>query len=904
MAEAFGALGLAANILQFTECGFRIARTMRELKDSTDGAIASNRELELLAVDLGKTMACVNRHAAFQGTPELLSCVGACTQLSGELVKLLGSLKCDNPRSTAWRRIRGVVKIQRKAGDVERLEERLARLRGQICDHANLRLLFELATQGISASSSRDQVIEELRALSVNVAKLAEIKDWGIADGKSSPGDFDRFTDFVAKFSSLAEAFPQEYRISRFLDTLSFWQIQERHATVSDAHPATFQWIYGSFPRANLASWMTSQDNNGIYWVSGKAGSGKSTLMKFLVKERRTREVLEHWAGTRHLIIASHFFWSAGTPLQKTQEGLLRTILSQIMSQDTELIPLLCPDRWEQPSPPGPSSRMQEPWSRDNLYGVLKDLAGLPNYNRRVCLFIDGLDEYQGDHRELLSLLQAFEDAQWKLKLQDLTRDDIRKYTMDILCPEQPKYPWLKVHDRAVASSLVEEICDRAQGVFLWVFLVARSLSRGLANGDSMADLRARLMELPVDLEEYFAQMLDTIDQVYRPRAARALLTLAHTTFPMRLLFFHFFDLEEHNPDYAVGQELSLEPPPESKQTPADDAQAVPSHNSQSTVLAIEHYKRTQLVAQCKDLVCIVRDPDITGPGASAVTLLHRTVYDFLRTETIETLLRSWIKGLFEPRLTLSRAFLATLKATPDLCLSLRGSVRTLGTSVDALIAAIMVYTREMEGLGLEGESWKILGHIDRNDPGSLSPRKMNSVYGLPSLKMGSQTFLELLARYSSYHYLEKAIPRLGDAAKAKLLWSVVDSVQIVIKGEQGWSLGRAENANLETVELLLRLGISPNAVLQSSSVDDKAAESVWSRYLGRLAGRLRDTTAVDFQICWLMMKHGADVGAAAPDSKDRADVRGILEKKFGQDKAVVLIQLGEETSRLAGGPG
>jgi hypothetical protein len=44
-----------------------------------------------------------------------------------------------------------------------------------------------------------------------------------------------------------------------------------------------------------LTHWLSS--GNGIYHISGKLGSGKSTLMKFLCEHKRTKAELQNWAG-------------------------------------------------------------------------------------------------------------------------------------------------------------------------------------------------------------------------------------------------------------------------------------------------------------------------------------------------------------------------------------------------------------------------------------------------------------------------------------------------------------------------------------------------------------------------------------------------------------------------------
>lgn len=60
---------------------------------------------------------------------------------------------------------------------------------------------------------------------------------------------------------------------------------------------------------SDIPPWL--QGSGGLYWVSGKAGSGKSTLMKWLIEEGRTTKLLELWAGNKRLLIADCFLWSS-----------------------------------------------------------------------------------------------------------------------------------------------------------------------------------------------------------------------------------------------------------------------------------------------------------------------------------------------------------------------------------------------------------------------------------------------------------------------------------------------------------------------------------------------------------------------------------------------------------------
>ena len=77
--------------------------------------------------------------------------------------------------------------------------------------------------------------------------------------------------------------------------------------------------------RSTFLTWL--RNGNQVFHISGKAGSGKSTLMKLLLDHPRTREELKRWAGEKQLVFAHFFFWRSGDKLQRSLEGLYRSIL-------------------------------------------------------------------------------------------------------------------------------------------------------------------------------------------------------------------------------------------------------------------------------------------------------------------------------------------------------------------------------------------------------------------------------------------------------------------------------------------------------------------------------------------------------------------------------------------------
>jgi ABC-type multidrug transport system fused ATPase/permease subunit len=76
------------------------------------------------------------------------------------------------------------------------------------------------------------------------------------------------------------------------LDSLTFDQMDFRRSKIREAHPNTFSWMFYEHFRA----WLKSPEP--VYWISGKPGSGKSTLVKYLVDNPEIPIQLRQWYGS------------------------------------------------------------------------------------------------------------------------------------------------------------------------------------------------------------------------------------------------------------------------------------------------------------------------------------------------------------------------------------------------------------------------------------------------------------------------------------------------------------------------------------------------------------------------------------------------------------------------------
>jgi hypothetical protein len=428
----------------------------------------------------------------------------------------------------------------------------------------------------------------------------------------------------------------------KVLDCIYFRQITERMDEVAIAHGETFQWLYrdplsGQKPWDNFPRWL--EEGGGCYWISGKAGSGKSTLMKFIERHEKTQQCLQAWAGNRQLITTSFFFWNNGTAIQKSQSGLLRSLLFNILDKHKYLIPSVLSNLCRA-AVAERSQSLSEP-SLAELKNAFESLVTQKVASLNICLFIDGLDEYDGDHNELCNLftqiaaspyikivlssrpipacVEAFSHCA-KLRLQDLTYDDIQLY-VETKLSGHPNIHKLEALEGPATTELVTEITKKASGVFLWVMLVVKSLLQGLQNFDHIADLQRRVDMLPADLENLYRQMFQSMSPIYKEQASQLLqlvLRSADVQTQGQLSLLQLSYAEEEDLQRAVRAPLRV----------------LSSAEKDLRCEAVEG----RLRSRCCGLVEVqerTQQERFLSSTPTYVWFLHKTVGDFLRTESV-----------------------------------------------------------------------------------------------------------------------------------------------------------------------------------------------------------------------------------------------------------------------------
>lgn len=141
-----------------------------------------------------------------------------------------------------------------------------------------------------------------------------------------------------------------------------------------------------------------------------------------------------------------------------------------------------------------------------------------------------------------------------KMYIHDFTRIDIRNYVSCRL-REHPRWIDLPTAEPNGGQRLIDEIVERSDGVFLWVFLVTKLLREGMTNRDRFSDLCRRLESFPRELGPFVRHILESVEPVYHAKMATMLQITITAENPLHMILYDFHDLE-HDDEYYYRSRL------------------------------------------------------------------------------------------------------------------------------------------------------------------------------------------------------------------------------------------------------------------------------------------------------------------------------------------------------------
>ncbi|KAK3950449.1 hypothetical protein QBC32DRAFT_376216 [Pseudoneurospora amorphoporcata] len=690
-------LSIAASVVQFVDFGSRVLQETINAKKNASGTVIArvvtlgkiSGEVTTLTQAISEKTARLSKSGHSRSIIEmsLIEQCRRCSEMSGEVLqgvrKLTGrgvemvdfnserdDKQCKWTERTKLGSFRAALRLIWESKKIEEIEETMKQIKSDLM-FAMITHMWEQSLSGSDALNSaqpvsnqainaRQFLAQQLSSTDAQEAFRSLIPQ--SAESKPDEKDFETTPDKLPSLPWVTDT----ACIHALLSSLRFGCLGTRAKAITTAYQSTFEWIYGKSTGPtdgpqhtcpDFAGWLEN-DPESVYWITGKPGSGKSTMMKYLVENSRTTSHLKKWSDYTPVHIIWFYSWNAGDDsMQKSQEGLLRTLLYQILEAAPQLASQILPARWAVLKLFGSKARRHLPsWTWRELFDSIMALD-LETVSRssKLAIFIDGLDEFEGDdrdHEALIGVVKKFHSCSgikvcvssrpWntfrdafhdcpQLRMETLTQTDMTLFVNGSF-NRSPAFRDLYSTSPNEASELMSTVIDKAKGVFLWVSIVTNVIIEGLRDGERIESLRRKIDELPSDLGRLYTSLWRGIKPEYKPDGARLLVLFE--TFHQGFKFV--------GPKGLTAERLWL----------ADGDSPVP--NAQRIIRQIVQNLERRLASRTRNIL------EVSPSGV--VDYLHRTARDWIHNKEYDAWrdITQWQPVDFDPHLGLLIATAAT----------------------------------------------------------------------------------------------------------------------------------------------------------------------------------------------------------------------------------------------------
>lgn len=350
--------------------------------------------------------------------------------------------------------------------------------------------------------------------------------------------------------------------------------------------------------------------------------------------------------------------------MQKSQQGLLRSLLYQVLLADPALVPITCFYQWR-------SASSITQWHEKELWGCL--YAAVRASDKQLCFFVDGLDELQPEeaHHSLaenLNRLSSYSNVKivvssrpWTvfernlnydgevMRMENNNRLAIARYVRSRLEKSATDKEFSQVswdciygescereHDHGEGHDLAYDITTKANGVFLWTSLVMEAVCKHVLLGCPMSVLRSYVEKLPTGLGNYFRNMV--FERLHESMLSETAMALWIALLDDSTNLCHFALLCNYK-DSGVPW---VTDPEFVKNLPYTMVRL-------DEVTQIACKTANFLAICCRDILgCSSYDLEQKWSDTSRVNFVHRTVFDYLHTPEMQLLLDEHIPDHFK----------------------------------------------------------------------------------------------------------------------------------------------------------------------------------------------------------------------------------------------------------------
>ncbi|GAB7346814.1 hypothetical protein MBLNU459_g1911t1 [Dothideomycetes sp. NU459] len=258
----------------------------------------------------------------------------------------------------------------------------------------------------------------------------------------------------------------------------------------------TFAWLWKS--QSPFMNWLSGPEK--LFWVRGKPASGKSTLMNYVSKSPETKKLLNKlWNGRKYVTISFFFDWRRKKEIANSFKGLLLMLLYRLVQDVSDLAKAI-----KEKFPEWREIEQCYDWPLSELQRIIE--YAVSSCEMPLAVFVDGLDEYDGDMIELARYLEQFvnlgriklciasrPDQTFRRFFESYLRMDMQEYNL----PGLTLFVSLTLRDARITSdsgwtgelqAVADSIAKKAEGVFLWARYAIAKTRRSAAKPGGTVD--------------------------------------------------------------------------------------------------------------------------------------------------------------------------------------------------------------------------------------------------------------------------------------------------------------------------------------------------------------------------------------------------------------------------------
>ena len=440
--------------------------------------------------------------------------------------------------------------------------------------------------------------------------------------------------------------------------------MNDREYNVINASKNTCDWLSKN---TTYIEWFNQQ--NGLLWIKGHPGVGKSTLMKHVLKSTSMMK-------ESNTIIVSFFFHGRGSSLQKTPLGLYRSLLHQLALRCSNVLREIS-DIFSEKCKTQGEYGMKWKWNQNELQELFISQVERATKTHAVRIYVDALDECGTDASiHLIDIFQevaiassicfscrhypliALENG-LKINVETHNANDIRTYVNN------------QLDEQKSLAVIRDQIIEKASGNFQWVKIVAKIVLDWRRKGFSLKTIQKKITAIPEELSHLYKELLSGIDESEKSESLHLMQWICYAFRPLSVTEMRFAMMADMDTPC-----LSISDCQELEQYVATDEDMekrvrhlstglaeVTSHNGKSTVQLI-HESVSDFLHDKEGLQLLNPSQDwapVSSSGGHAHFRLSRSCINFLSmkeiSESIDWSSLNPLELIYRPSLFLSDSF-------------------------------------------------------------------------------------------------------------------------------------------------------------------------------------------------------------------------------------------------------